>query len=115
MASTAGNIWTSISSSSPARRPRNRSRLKANAAEAPMIRAPAEVIVVMISELVIHFMKGHWSLLSSAVKLSKENVVGKMHNAALKPDFSGAHVPLSELSPEKARLTTYTAGNNAQM
>ena len=42
-ASTPGNICTSISSSRPIRRPRNRKRLNAYAAHAPINSAPPEL------------------------------------------------------------------------
>ena len=47
------------------RRPRNRSRLNANAAHAPISSAPTELTMAMISVLRIHFGNGYWSLVSS--------------------------------------------------
>src|SRR6478752_6511010 len=115
MASTAGNICTSISTNRPMRRPRKCKRLNANAAHAPMSKAPNEFTVQMINELPIHFRNGHWSLFNNVSKLAQENVVGMTHEIAERPDLSLGQAPLNELLPENARFTRYPAGNSAQM
>ena len=51
-------------------------------------------------------MNGYWSLVSSAVKFSSENVDGKRQVSAARPVRSGGHAAVSVLPPEKARLMT---------
>ena len=65
IASTAGNIWTSISPSRPSRRPEKRIRLKAYAAHAPISRAATEFTVARMKLFLIQVTKGYWSLVSS--------------------------------------------------
>ena len=62
IASTAGNICTSIRESMPIRRPRNRIRLKAYAAAAPISRAPAALPVARMRLFFIQVTNGYWSL-----------------------------------------------------
>ena len=58
-ASTPGNICTNMSSSRPVRRPRNRKRLNAYAAHAPISSAPPELTSEMSTELRIHLGNGY--------------------------------------------------------
>ena len=74
-----------MSSSSPSRRPANRSRLKANAAATPLNSAAKALMKAIAKVLRNQIANGYWSLWSRLVKLSKEDFVGKMQLSAAKP------------------------------
>ena len=62
--STTGNIWTSSRTSRPIRRPRNRNRLNAKAAAAPIISAAPALTTAIVSVLRNQVANGHWLLVS---------------------------------------------------